>query len=139
LARRFSCAPEFAVAVLDGKWKSSILCCLQQHPCRYAQLRTSLPGLSDKMLSERLHDLVEAGLVVREALNGNSGQAYALSPLGRSLGELLTVLSAWALAHAETFGVQIGNSAAVPLARESWRNQSRIASPDSWAERRGVE
>jgi DNA-binding HxlR family transcriptional regulator len=115
MATHFNCPTEFALAVLDGKWKSSILCCLRQNPCRYTQLRAALSGLSDKMLSERLRELLDAGLVTRQGPSGGV-QTYALSPLGRSLDELLTVLSEWALAHADAFGVEINGGLKPPLA-----------------------
>ena len=108
LGKRFNCATEFALAVLEGKWKGAILCCLEEQPCRYAQLRKRLPGVSDKMLSARLRDLVEAGFVERKRLTERGGiQMYALSPLGCTLGELLKDLSFWARQHAATFGVEI--------------------------------
>jgi DNA-binding HxlR family transcriptional regulator len=108
LRKRFSCPTEFALAVLEGKWKSALLCCLMRRPCRYAELRRLIPGLSDKMLSSRLRSLVEQGLVVRQYSNDRpSVQNYALSDLGRTLGEVLQRLSLWASEHADTFGVQL--------------------------------
>jgi DNA-binding HxlR family transcriptional regulator len=109
LRKRFSCPTEFTLAVLDGKWKSALLCCLTKRPCRYAELRRLIPGVSDKMLSSRLRSLVEHGLVVRQHSNGRpSVQSYALSPLGYTLGEVLRDLSSWASEHAAAFGVQLG-------------------------------
>jgi DNA-binding HxlR family transcriptional regulator len=108
LRKHFSCPTEFALAVLEGKWKSALLCCLTRRPCRYAELRRLLPGLSDKMLSSRLGSLVEQGLVVRQYSNDRpSVQTYALSELGRTLDEVLQRLSSWATEHADTFGVQL--------------------------------
>ena len=108
LRKRFSCPTEFALAVLEGKWKSALLCCLTRRPCRYAELRRLIPGLSDKMLSSRLRSLVEQGLVVRQCSHDRpSVQTYALSDLGRTLGEVLQELSSWASEHADKFGVQL--------------------------------
>lgn len=108
LAKRFDCPGEFALAVLDGKWKMAILRCLELGPCRYAELRKWMPHVSDKMLSERLHDLVNSGLVVRsEFVDVSNVRMYRLSPLGRSLEELMSELTAWGIAHSEAFGVEL--------------------------------
>ena len=106
LAKRFPCAIEFALAVLVGKWKTTILCCLSQRACRYADLHNLFPRLSDKVLCERLRTLTEAGLVCRERLSP-SIHVYALSSKGQSLIELLTHLSEWGAQNAKAFGVQI--------------------------------
>lgn len=108
LAKRFPCLAEFTLAVLEGKWKSAILCSLIEHPCRYADLRKYLPGLSDKVLSERLRHLVAEGLVdVQRAAGSGRVQVYALTPLGMSLEVVLRVLSSWGGQHVEVFGVHV--------------------------------
>ena len=103
----FHCPTEFTLAVLDGKWKTVILSYLKERPCRYAELRRLVPRLSDKVLSERLHDLTRSGLVVREPVTGRT-QSYSLSERGRSLSELLQHLYSWGLEHAGSFGVRVG-------------------------------
>ena len=109
LPKRYSCPTEFTLAVLEGKWKSALLCCLTKQPCRYGELRRLMPGVSDKMLSSRVRSLVQLGLVVRQHPSGRpSVQTYALSPLGYTLSEVLRELSSWASEHAATFGVQLG-------------------------------
>ena len=109
LRKRYSCPTEFTLAVLEGKWKSALLCCLTKQPCRYGELRRLMPGVSDKMLSSRVRSLVEQGLVVRQHPSGRpSVHTYALSPLGYTLNEVLRDLSSWASEHAATFGVQLG-------------------------------
>src|SRR4029077_17833579 len=62
LARSFNCPTEFTLQVLGGKWKTVILCYLKMGPFRYAELRKLIPNLSDKVLSQRLRELTEAGL-----------------------------------------------------------------------------
>jgi DNA-binding HxlR family transcriptional regulator len=109
LRKRYSCPTEFTLAILEGKWKSALLCCLTRRPCRYAELRRLMPGVSDKMLSSCVRSLVEEGLVVRQHPSGRpSIQTYALSPLGYTLSDVLRDLSSWASEHAAAFGVQLG-------------------------------
>ena len=131
LRKRFPCPTEFTLAVLEGKWKSALLCCLTKRPCRYAELRRLMPGVSDKMLSSRLRTLVELGLVVRLHSNDRpSIQTYILSPLGYTLSEVLKDLSSWASEHAAAFGVRL-----VP-ALDS--RQPRSTAARGWFLKRGV-
>ena len=109
LARSFNCSTEFTLQVLGGKWKTVILCHLTQGPLRYTDMRRLMPALSDKVLSERLHELVDAGLVSRaKAANGQS-ETYALAAKGRSLKRVLGELYDWGEAHAAGFGVTVGH------------------------------
>jgi DNA-binding HxlR family transcriptional regulator len=109
LARSFNCSTEFTLQVLGGKWKTVILCHLTQGPLRYTDMRRLMPALSDKVLSERLHELVDAGLVSRaKAANGQS-ETYTLAAKGRSLKGVLGALYNWGEAHAATFGVKVGH------------------------------
>jgi len=109
LARYFHCPTEFTLAVLDGKWKTVILSYLKERPCRYSELRRLVPGLSDKMLTERLRDLTRAGLVVRQPVGISSlVQRYALTEKARSLNAVLQHLYAWGVENADQFGVRVG-------------------------------
>jgi DNA-binding HxlR family transcriptional regulator len=109
LASYFHCPTEFTLAVLDGKWKTVILCYLKERPCRYTELRRLVPRLSDKMLAERLRDLTRAGLVVRRPVGLlNRMQTYALTDKGRSLETVLQHLYAWGVENANPFGVRVG-------------------------------
>ncbi len=110
LARSFNCPTEFTLQVLGGKWKTVILCYLKMGPFRYAELRKLIPNLSDKVLSQRLRELTEAGLVDRsKSEDGDKSEVYALSPRGESLGRLLTELYSWGEINAAEFGVNVGH------------------------------
>ena len=110
LATRFNCPTEFALTVLDGKWKTIILAYLSERPCRYGELRRLLPGLSDKVLSERLKDLQRSGLVARGKTSiSKSLPPYVLTTRGATLKPILTDLYAWGSKHAASFGVHVGN------------------------------
>jgi DNA-binding HxlR family transcriptional regulator len=104
----FHCPTEFTLAVLDGKWKTVILCYLKERPFRYAELRKLVPRLSDKVLTERLQDLTKSGLVVRQQTVGSRTATYTLTEKGRSLSVLLQHLYSWGLENSSSFGVQVG-------------------------------
>lgn len=106
----FNCPTEFALTVLGGKWKTIILAYLSERPCHYGELRQLLPGLSDKVLTERLKDLQQSGLVARSNLAvSKSRPPYVLTARGATLTPILTDLYAWGSKHAASFGVQVGN------------------------------
>ena len=95
LAKRFNCPTEFALDVLGGKWKTVLLCYLKERPCRYRELRLLVPRLSDKVLTERLRELTEKGLVMRRKEDGHASVVtYSLTPKGQTLRKLLSELYA---------------------------------------------
>jgi len=108
LPKSFNCPTEFTLAVLDGKWKTVILCYLKERPFRYAELRKLVPKLSDKVLTERLHDLIASGLVARRRRTGSKVQDYTLTQKGRLLSSVLRELYAWGTDNAASFGVKVG-------------------------------
>jgi len=109
LAKRFNCPTEFALDVLGGKWKTVLLCYLKERPCRYRELRLLVPRLSDKVLTERLRELTEKGLVMRRKEDGHASVVtYSLTPKGQTLRKLLSELYAWGEEHATAFGVEVG-------------------------------
>jgi DNA-binding HxlR family transcriptional regulator len=123
--RNYECPTEFAIDVLSGKWKTVILAYLNERPMRYSELRTLLPKLSDKVLTDRLRDIVNAGLAVRRrSTTAARADLYALSERGESLRTILSGLYAWGTLHAKMFGVDVG----APLAR--LREHAMVRSTD---------
>ncbi len=96
-------ATDLPLAILNGKWKPAILALLKEHPHRYSELRSSIPGLSDKMLTQRLHELTASGLVRHRQSTGWPAGLYALTPRGRLLHGLLQEIRAWGRQHAGVF------------------------------------
>ena len=85
-----------------------ILSRLKLRPMRYGELRQDLPALSDKVLTERLRDLCEAGFVKQERSNGAS--RYCLTRRGEMLKPILQALYDWGHDNAASFGVRFPNS-----------------------------
>lgn len=109
LAKSFNCPAEFALQVLGGKWKTVILCYLKLGPLRYAELRKLIPNLSDKVLSQRLRELTEAGLIERSKPARGKPEVYVLAARAESLGRVLTDLYIWGDTNAAKFGVTVGH------------------------------
>lgn len=64
---KYTCGLDAAFAVVDGKWKPLILWELQEGPKRFNALHRSLPGVSQKMLTQHLKELQRHGVVHRES------------------------------------------------------------------------
>ena len=68
--RLYGCPAELALDVLGVKWKTIILARLKDGPLRYGDLRRTVPLLSDKVLTQRLRELEDSGLVERRDQSG---------------------------------------------------------------------
>ncbi|MGA4973797.1 winged helix-turn-helix transcriptional regulator [Streptomyces cinereoruber] len=90
------CGVTAAISVIDGKWKTWLLWLLESGPRRPGELRRELPGISEKVLSQALREMVEDGLVHREAHDILPPKTvYSLTDSGRELSGLLGPLSDW--------------------------------------------
>lgn len=87
-------------ALLGKRWSGLVVAVLTGGPVRFAELRRAIPGISERMLSDRLTELADSGLVVREVLEGPPlGVLYRLTPAGMALRPALEELSRWAHEH----------------------------------------
>jgi DNA-binding HxlR family transcriptional regulator len=108
LQRSFSCPVELAIEILNGKWKPVILAHLKERPLRYSELSARIPALSDKMLTQRLQDLAELGLVARRKQGGRGAPStYELTARGKSLRPALQALYDWGELVAGEVGASI--------------------------------
>ncbi|PSJ43171.1 winged helix-turn-helix transcriptional regulator [Allosphingosinicella deserti] len=89
--KQYGCPVELAVDVLGGKWKTVILARIKEGPLSYGGLRKAIPGLSDKVLSDKLRDLIELG-VIEHGGAPSDRKVYALSRRGRDLAPALEAL-----------------------------------------------
>lgn len=83
--------------LLGKRWTGLIVAVLTQRAAYYADLRRALPKISERMLSDRLSELADAGLVVREVDEGPPLRVtYRLTEAGLGLGPALHELGLWA-------------------------------------------
>ncbi|RMI36816.1 winged helix-turn-helix transcriptional regulator [Streptomyces triticirhizae] len=86
--------------LLGKRWNGLLIAALMAGPGHFAELRRSVPGISERMLSDRLSELAEAGLVTREVHNGPPLRvSYRLTEAGEGLRPALAELTRWAEAH----------------------------------------
>jgi DNA-binding HxlR family transcriptional regulator len=72
--------------LLGGVWTPNLIWGLSAGPRRFGELRADIPGISPKVLSGRLKDLEDKGVVIRTILATSPPSAeYSLSDLGEQL------------------------------------------------------
>lgn len=80
------CPMAACMAVLRGAWTPSVIWKLSGGPRRFGELERDIPGISPKMLTARLRELAEKGVVLRNVVPTSPPSVeYSLSPLGREL------------------------------------------------------
>ena len=75
-----------SVELIGRRWSSAILLAVAQGACRFSEILASVPGLSDRMLAQRLKELAAADLVIRRVVPTMPVQVtYELTPRGSEL------------------------------------------------------
>jgi DNA-binding HxlR family transcriptional regulator len=93
------CSIARALDVVGDRWTLLIVReLLLQGSCRFTDLKTGLPGIATNLLSTRLKDLEDAGLITREdAPPPIATVLYALTESGLALEPVLKALGLWGL------------------------------------------
>ncbi len=95
-----------AVELIGGRWTGAIIRALLSGITRFSDVTNAVPGLSDRMLSERLKDLEAEGVVERCVTPVTPVRVdYRLTDKGRALAGVVDAISDWAdtwVASAET-------------------------------------
>lgn len=91
------------------KWSVLVIGALESGPVRFTDLQRSVPGVSQRMLTHTLRQLRRDGLVTRTSYPEVPPRVeYALTDLGASLLDAVTVLVDWAGTHHDEI---VGNRA----------------------------
>lgn len=88
---------ESAFAVLGKKWNGPIISILLNGMMKFNELKTAIPEISAKVLSERLRELEKNGIVIRSVFPDTPIRIeYTLSERGKELQVIMTQLHEWA-------------------------------------------
>jgi DNA-binding HxlR family transcriptional regulator len=83
--------------LLGKRWTGLIISVLLQRPARFAELARAVPGISERMLSDRLAELAGARLVDRQVSDGPPvSVTYRHTECGEGLRPALAELQRWA-------------------------------------------
>jgi len=93
------CCPKYqrAADLLCRRWTTLIVRALLPGPRRFTEVTEAIPGLSDRLLSQRLKELEAAGIVTRRVYPAVPVRVeYALTTKGCDLERVLAELQCWA-------------------------------------------
>ena len=93
-----------ASELIGRRWTGAIIFVLMESPrCRFANLRKEINDITDRMLSERLFELEQEGIVERTVIPESPVRVeYALTKKGRELAAAVDAIGDWAKKWIET-------------------------------------
>ncbi len=94
--------PQFhhGVELIGRRWSGAIIRALMLGRSRFCEIAVAIPGLSDRLLSERLKELEAEDIVSRTVIPETPVRIeYHLTARGAALGEVFAAISAWADEH----------------------------------------
>ncbi|WP_025819389.1 winged helix-turn-helix transcriptional regulator [Shewanella marina] len=96
-----SCMVHDGLQIIGGKWKSMIMYALMQHKfIRFNQLKSMIPNVSQKMLTQKLKELERDGLIERKVYPEVPPHVeYSLTELGLSIGHIYRSIHLWQQTH----------------------------------------
>ncbi|GAA3766140.1 helix-turn-helix domain-containing protein [Plantactinospora mayteni] len=89
-----------AFAILGKRWTAPVLGSLRSGPAGFREVSRAVGRVSDSVLSDRLTELAEHGLIVRRVQEGPPiAVSYRLTERGQALMPALEQISRWATEH----------------------------------------
>ncbi|SET81825.1 transcriptional regulator, HxlR family [Oceanobacillus limi] len=95
------CRVEDALGILVGKWKPIILLhLLKEGTQRFSELKRSLPGITQKMLTKQLRELEDEDIIERVVYPQVPPKVeYSITDYGKSLQPILEAMHEWGKKH----------------------------------------
>ena len=96
---RMNCAIDATMSVIEGRWKTVILCKLYNNgPMRFNQLMRSIAGVSPRILTKQLKELESDGIIRRVSYQEIPPRVeYSITDKGMSLGPIMIAMAEWGL------------------------------------------
>jgi DNA-binding HxlR family transcriptional regulator len=86
-----------ASELIGRRWTGAVIFVLLKQRCRFATLRDAIPGITDRMLSERLQELEQEGLLERTVVPETPVRVeYSLTKKGKALAAAMDAIAGWA-------------------------------------------
>ena len=90
------CPIETTLKMLGCKWKVLIIRELLTGTKRFCELKKSVTGITQKVLTSKLREIEELGLLERKVYDQTPPKVeYTLTDIGYSLREVLEILKTW--------------------------------------------
>ena len=88
---------ERSFGLIGKRWTGLIIYVLLNGPKRFSEINALIPDLSKRVLTERMKELEEHGIVLRHVLPDRPVRTeYLLTKKGTELGKILGPISQWA-------------------------------------------
>lgn len=95
-----ACPVATTVALIGSKWKLLIIRNLRTRPWRFNELKKSLEGISQKVLTDSLRSLEEDGIITRTVYPEVPPRVeYALSELGETMRPIMDAMETFGLGY----------------------------------------
>ncbi|ASZ15124.1 helix-turn-helix transcriptional regulator [Chitinophaga pendula] len=94
------CGMTYAIGLIGGRWKPSILMSLLEGKLRYSEIRKVIPGVSERVLVLQLRELERDGLIHRIVYPAVPPKSeYELTEEGMSMRPMLEAIAEWGISH----------------------------------------
>ena len=98
------CPVATTVQLIGNKWKLLIIRNLLRAPQRFSELKRTIPGISQKVLTANLRALEADGLIDREVFAEVPPRVvYSISALGDTLRPIIDAMQAWGTEYKKNF------------------------------------
>jgi DNA-binding HxlR family transcriptional regulator len=82
--------------IIGKKWVCLIIHTLMAEPKRFSEIQSFIPDLSKRMLNERMKELEDCGIVLRNVITDRPVRTeYSLTKKGIELGRSLKIVEDW--------------------------------------------
>ena len=113
---RMNCAVDATMSVIEGRWKTVILCkLLTNGPMRFNQLIKEIGGISPRILTKQLKEMESDGIVKRTSYPEIPPRVeYSITEKGQSLGPILKAMADWGLQNMFSNRVSLDHDMEIP-------------------------
>ena len=95
-----ACPVETTLKLIGNKWEVLVLRDLMPGTKRFGELKQSIGGISQKVLTSKLREMEADGLVERHVFAEVPPRVeYSLTPLGRTLKPVFDAMEQWGTAY----------------------------------------
>lgn len=111
-----------AIEIIGRRWTGAIIRSMLSGATRFSEIVTAIPGLSDRLLSERLKELENQGVVERRVTPSTPVRIeYTLTDKGRDLAAVVRAVAHWAESWADPQSGVVPNAPGAPLGPDQAR------------------
>lgn len=110
LNKEYTCSMELTLDIIGGKWKTLILWHLGLDGTkRFSEVKKSLPGITQKMLTQQLRELEAYGMINRKVYPQVPPKVeYSLTEEGKSLMPVLKTMCTWGRNYYDSYEAKYG-------------------------------